>query len=317
MKVIVTANNKGGQGKTTLSVILSHYFARIGKRTLAVDMDPQCNLSYRFLAMEVDDHDPEVIRPPVHPQHDDDWRTSSTADIFRTNGIFAPYPTKIKNLDILPGHSKDLLRVERVVEREVSLKVHKIFTGLMTDLALETELKKDDAYDVVVIDTGPSKGPLTTAALHAATDMIIPVEMEEMSIEGLFGMIAYWRSVNLGRDKSNPLNLVGVLPNKFDSRLSVHKHYLELLSSNPEIKKMLFPTVMHLWQDYKDITIFNATPIFEMPESSKGRKEAEHICSTVVQRMNQGQKQKSEGEFKWASSEELAAQNTNSMASPH
>jgi len=193
MKIIVPANNKGGVGKTKLSILLSEYISMVlKKKVLAIDFDPQCNFSQRFLDMEIDPATPGGKIPPVHPDYDpsdsEEFGSeggSSVADIFFGKLVF-PYGTHIKNLDILPAHADRLLAAESVRRTEV---VEKVYNQLATFLSLPD---LPDSYDVVIIDTAPSKGPLTMGAIKAATHMIIPSVMEEAPIQGVYGMLQLW-----------------------------------------------------------------------------------------------------------------------------
>src|ERR1700680_609959 len=102
MKIFVPANNKGGVGKTRIAATFSEYTSKIlNKKTLAIDFDPQCNLSQLYLNMEIDPASPEGYVPPLHPDFDPSedlgWNgKSSIADIFydemQKQGII-PYPT--------------------------------------------------------------------------------------------------------------------------------------------------------------------------------------------------------------------------------
>lgn len=285
MNVLTIANNKGGQGKTTLSVFISQYLARKGKRVLAVDLDPQCNFSQRFLEMEFDENDPEIIRPPLNPDIGEDeapWDgRASSADVFLYEAAVS-YTTPYENIEILPGQSKDLLRVERVSEDEVKRAVHEIFARWLHEAHLETD------YDVVVIDTGPSKGPLTTAAIYAATDILIPAEMEEMAVEGLYGMLAYWNMANLQRPAESPINLLGILANKIQTRNSIHQHFYEVLCEDPTVGQYMLPQVMHAWNGYREATMHGAKSIFDAPPSTNARQEAEAVCQLIEERMSHG-----------------------------
>jgi len=283
MEIVVVANNKGGTGKSTLSVMLSNYFARQGLRTLGMDFDPQCNYSRRFVQMEIDPENPEIMRPPLHPAHESGiefWHgRNSTADIFYEGSFVVGYETEVENLEIIPGHSTHLLGVERVTEFDLSEKVH---SRLMEWFGTWEE----DYFDVVIIDTGPSKGPLTTSALHAADHIIIPAEMEELSVEGLYGMLAYWRGTNLQRPKDRPLNLIGVLANKYDERLPIHRHYFDALSEHPMLGKYMLPVKMHNWQDYKEAMMQDGKPVLALPPKNKTRLEAESICQMIEERIH-------------------------------
>lgn len=285
MKVLVVANNKGGVGKTTLSQIISIYMAERGHRTLAIDLDPQCNFSRRFLAMEIDASDPQAIMPPVHgdfDRADPAWAGSngrgSSADIYR-HGVTLSYPTSTPGLEVIPGHSNELLLVERVTQQEVTKAVHKQLAAWLEDAKIR------DEFELVVIDTGPSKGPLTTSALYAATHILIPAEMEELSVEGLYGMLAYWSVNNLQRPSTHPLTLLGIVANKFDNRLPIHKHYYEALSADPGIGKYMLPIKMHYWQDYKEQAMQDAKSVLHLSASNKTRQEAEALCQLMEARI--------------------------------
>jgi len=282
MEILVVANNKGGTGKSTLSVMLSMWFAKQGLRTLGMDFDPQCNYSRRFIPMEIDPENQEVMRPPRHPDFElgvEYWHgRNSTADIFREGSFVVGYETDYENLEIIPGHSTQLLNVERVTENDLTEKVH---ARLMEWFATW----EDDLFDVVIIDTGPSKGPLTTCALNAADHIIIPAEMEEMSVEGLYGMLAYWRATNLQRPVNRPLNLIGVLANKYDERLPIHRHYYDALCEHQTLSTYMLPNKMHNWQDYKEAMMQDGKPVLLLPPKNKTRQEAETVCKLIEERM--------------------------------
>jgi chromosome partitioning protein len=109
-KIIVNATHKGGEGKTTNSIMLAEYSALIqGLKTLIIDMDPQANLSGRYISMEYDPAYKGGKVPALHPDFeqglDHEWDgRSSIANIFYGEEVI-PYPTAIANLELLPAHS--------------------------------------------------------------------------------------------------------------------------------------------------------------------------------------------------------------------
>ncbi len=293
MKVFVVANNKGGVGKTTISKLFAEYCALHGKRVLLIDMDHQCSLSNRYLEMDLGPADKKDWIPPIHPDYNpevqdvDNWNgRSSSPDIF-TMGYAVPYPTKIENLEIIPGHSHNLLNVERVTQNNVYKDVLKIFKEWMyMDSMIES-------YDLCVIDTGPSKGPNTTAAIHSATHMLIPAEMEKQSIEGLYGMIALRTQENLSRSKETALQLVGVLPNKFKIARGRQSEFLDGIRSDERIGVYLLPVKLSDLTGYADDSLSESeggTSVFKRVPSDRCRKEFEELAELLFGRIFDGEK---------------------------
>lgn len=291
MKILVPANNKGGVGKTKVSILLSEYLSRIKKqRVLAIDFDPQCNFSQRFLNMEIDPAAPGGKIPPIHPEHDFNdpegigpEGRSSIADIFFGKPIL-PYATHIENLDISPAHADRLLAAESVRRNEVIEKVHNQLALLLRSPDLS------EAYDVVIIDTAPSKGHLTMAAIKAATHMIIPSIMEEAPIQGVYGMLQLWMQESLRREGSNPLELIGVLPNMIRP-INLHRDMLQSLRDNEGIRKYILPVSLSLRTNFAEVDAEGAVPksIFDLPESSLAKQEAIAVCEFITQRILVGE----------------------------
>lgn len=287
MIIIAPVNNKGGVGKSTVSRLLLEYFSIIcGYRTLALDLDPQCNLSRRFLKMEIDPVDTQGVLPPIHPDfnqddpEEDDWNgRSSIADIFYGEPVF-PYSTYIPTLDIAPGHSAKLLAAEAVRKSEVSDKVHhqlKLFLEL-------PEVKA--AYDIIIIDTPPSKGPLTISVVKAATHILIPSIMEPQPIEGVFGMLQLWKQEQLQRSHHNPLHLVGILPNMFRN-VRLHHDLLLELQRNQAISEFVLPHYLGQRTIFSEMDAEGAShsSIFELPDSNKAKIEALAACQHVAKKV--------------------------------
>ncbi len=284
MRVIVPCNNKGGVGKTCISAILADYFSKVlKKKTLIIDLDPQCNMSQRALEMEVDPNNPEGHRPSAHPDHkgaDDTWDgRSSIADIFlRPECGVVPYPTMNENLDVLPAHASDLLLVEQCQRNEVLEKIYNRFSAFLACEDVQA------AYDFVVVDTAPSKGPLTRSAMRAATDIIIPTQMEDKPIRGVFGMMQLWLQERKLRTHANDLNLIGILPNMFDSRTALHSCMYENLKRNEVVSPHLMPCKLSRRITYAENDTENAIPrsIFDMPNSNKAKQESIAMCEYVI-----------------------------------
>lgn len=285
MKILVPASNKGGVGKSKIASILAEYFALYtNKKVLIIDFDPQCNTSQRYLNMEIDPTTTEGLMPPLHPDfdpdEDEDWEGRSTiADIFFGEEVVA-YETKFNNLEILPGWKYKLMLAEAVRKSEVAEKVY---------YQLKNFLSLDDVtsiYDIVIVDTAPSTGPLTHGAIKAASDLIIPTYMEEFSLQGVYGMLQLWKQETAERDADNPLNLLGVLPNRF-KKTSLHKDFYEGLSEDSTLGRYLMPVYLSDRIKFSEVDTYENDPksIFELPNSNPAKDEAISVCKYIEKRV--------------------------------
>lgn len=284
-KIVVNATHKGGEGKTTNSIMLAEYSALILKlRTLIIDLDPQANFSGRYVKMEYDPANKGGKIPPYHPDYepevDKDWNgRSGIANIFYGEEVM-PYPTAIPKLELLPAHSLKLQEAEAVTKNDVVEKVH---------LQLKRFLDLDDVqnnYDVIIIDTPPSKGPLTISAIKAATHLVIPAQMEQFSIEGIYGMLQLWKQESYSRPKNNQISLIGILPNQVRD-INIHKGFLTDLKTKENVNKFLMPMSIKKRTIYTEILTEEANPksIFELPASHVARIEYESACKYIMERV--------------------------------
>lgn len=188
MNTIAIANQKGGVGKTTSAVNLAAALQRQGKHILLVDFDPQSNLG-KYLG-----HKPDG-RPTI-------------ADFLFAKAAYAALPpiegvirSSACGLDYIPSSlslSKADLALAQAMFRE----------RLLADIL--AILVPEDSYDMILIDCNPSMGILLTNALVAATDVLIPVQAEEFSLNGLCDMLEL---IQIIRKQVNPLlRVAGLLP---------------------------------------------------------------------------------------------------------
>jgi chromosome partitioning protein len=187
-KTIVIANQKGGVGKTTTTINLAASLALAEKDILVIDTDPQGNLT-SGLGINRDDLQKSLYDIYTEKQ--------SIEDII--------IETPIPHLHIIPS-TIDLLGVEvELVQRH----------GRERILA-DAIVKAKNNYRYIFIDCPPSLGLLTLNALVAADSIIVPVQCEYFSLEGL-GLLS--RTLKLVRGSFNPsLDIEGILLTMFDPR---------------------------------------------------------------------------------------------------
>ncbi len=186
--VISIANQKGGVGKTTTAVNVAASIAVSERKTLLIDLDPQCNATTGF-GISYNNLDEHIYHVLIG--------NKGIKEIIRK--------TEIPFLDIAPSHP-DLIGAEiellDVEEREYALK---------------TRLQEvRDTYKFIFIDCPPSLGLLTLNALAASDSVIIPLQCEYFALEGLALLL---RTINVIQRRLNPgLKILGILLTMFDRR---------------------------------------------------------------------------------------------------
>jgi chromosome partitioning protein len=198
-QVIALANQKGGVAKTTTTLNLGVALAERGKRVLAVDLDPQSNLT---------------MSQGIDPEELD--RTMFDVLVHKT-----PLEEVIQHREIdVAASSIDLagaeLALSSMIGRERALQ--------------KAILPLRGTYDFVLVDTPPSLGLLTINALTAADGVIVPVQCEYLALRGL---IQLENTLTMIRDNLNPdVRIKGILPTMFDGRTLHAREAIEILQEN-------------------------------------------------------------------------------------
>lgn len=190
MRKITVLNQKGGVGKTTTVANIAAAIATAGKRVVAVDLDPQANLTIH-LGLE-----PDIIRYGSYTVLTQSHGLEDAVMLVRPNLWLLP-----ANIDLVGAESE----LVSVVARETILR--------------EAFLKCEDLFDYLIIDCPPSLGLLTLNALAATEEILIPLQPHFLALQG-FGKLL--QTVELVGRRINPkLKVNGVLLCMFDSRASL------------------------------------------------------------------------------------------------
>jgi chromosome partitioning protein len=158
-RTIAVTNNKGGVGKTHTVFHLAGALAEEGKRVLLVDLDPQGNLTGLFFGTE--QKQPELYDVLVN-------------DVPLARAI---HGTSFEAISVVPS-SKRLQHLDAVLQNEPDSQIR------LAD-ALQESRAKEHQFDVVLFDCPPSVGVTTRNALAAAERVIVPMEADKFSVEGL------------------------------------------------------------------------------------------------------------------------------------
>ncbi len=198
-RVIAFANQKGGVAKTTTTLNLGVALVEQGLRVLAVDLDPQGNLTMSQ-GWNPDEIDRSMFDVLVH--------RLPLSEIVRTNEI----DVAVSSIDLAGAE----LALSSMIGRERALE--KALGPLR------------ESYDFVLIDTPPSLGLLTINALVAADGVIVPVQCEYLSLRGL---VQLENTLSMIRENLNPhVRIQGILATMFDRRLLHSREAVEILKEN-------------------------------------------------------------------------------------
>ena len=216
-RIIAITNQKGGVGKTTTAVNLGVGLARMGKRVLLVDADPQSSLT-TSLGIENQDELPVSITTVMQSVLEEKPMPMNYGIIHHSEGV-----------DLLPSNIE-------LSGLEVSL-----INTMSREFVLKDCLSKvKQNYDYVLIDCMPSLGIMTVNALTAANSVIIPTQPSYLSTKGLSLLL---RSIFKVKRQINPnLRIDGILMTMVDSRTNDARTIIASLREQVSENLRLFDT---------------------------------------------------------------------------
>lgn len=207
MRILAVCNQKGGTGKTTVAVNLGVALASLGKKVLLIDLDPQANLTYSFGITSPD---------------------GSITEVLQGRKTIQVILTEKENLSIAPS-SISLADLEVALVNKIGREG--ILKGRLTGL---------EGYDYVFIDSPPSLSILTINALNTADEVLIPLQMEILSLQGLTQLLDTIGEIR--RVLNSNLKVRGIIPCMFDMRRRLSMEVLKEIEAN--VKERVFKTVI-------------------------------------------------------------------------
>jgi chromosome partitioning protein len=270
MKTIAIYHNKGGVGKTTVSTNLAAAFSRNGYRTLLIDIDAQANSTFAtgLIKFEFEEEDDLRDRNVYNLIASAD--TGFIEEIVRESQYFSD-----PEIGVIPAHIN-------LIHKQSDLTT---FVASRTRLLAKLKQVEND-YDLVIIDTPPSRDIYAEVALITADYLLIPSDLKPFANQGLPTVKDFIKSINENRKTfgKQPIELLGVLP----SKISTNARYLEhTFPKQREVisKRYGMPLMESVIYDRTALSqSFNKTVIIgeiEYPDPKSIFKYADEVKSTA------------------------------------
>jgi chromosome partitioning protein len=252
-QIIAIANQKGGVGKTDLTVNVSCRLASLGYHVLLVDMDPQANSTDYLVKPET-----TVLKTSADLLLDDSMMLEDVV----INDCR-------ENLDIVPSHpslSSAQIRLANDVNMQFKLK-----------RKLKAIAEGKPAYDFVFIDTPPSLGLLTVNTFTASTGVIIPVQTHYFAMEGV---VQLQETIQKVTEDINPgLKILGIVLTMYDRRTLISKEVEAKVRS--EFEGRVFTTVVPVNVRLAEAPSHHES-IFEYDSSCNGARAYRELVEEIL-----------------------------------
>ena len=211
-KIISLVNQKGGVGKTTTAINLAACLAEAGQKVLAIDMDPQGNMTSGLGV------DKDAIENTVYELL---LGESSVEDCLQKEVI--------ENLSVIGSNiNLSAAEIELIGEEEKEYILQKAIAPIR------------DNYDFIIIDCPPSLSMLTINSMCLADTVLVPIQCEYYALEGLTQLI---HTINLVQERLNPsLEMEGVVFTMYDARTNLSLQVVENVKNN--LNQTIYKTII-------------------------------------------------------------------------
>jgi chromosome partitioning protein len=245
MAIIAFASLKGGVGKSTLNYNLASLWADRGRRVLAVDFDPQGNLTFAFL-------------PPESLPED-----AQTRCLFSRK---SPQPFQVsENLWLLGADSKLSSWDMR---------------GTNPDLLLPSQVIRSLPFDLILLDTPTGWRPLTRAAILSCDYIVVPVDPSPFAVAGIVQLVE--GLVELSRKRERSAEILGVVVNLAEEHTRITQRVIESVKQLMGEEKFL--GVLSKSVRVKE-TALERKPVHILAPESKWAQQIEQIAKSIERKV--------------------------------
>ncbi|OKL41337.1 ParA family protein [Pontibacter flavimaris] len=243
--VVAVINQKGGTGKTTTTINLGSALSKLGKKVLLLDLDPQSNLSYSLA----------VTNP-----------SATLADVFQGDKSINEVMVEKNGLWVVPGSNE-------LVDIEISL-----VTQPEREKFLQSILAQAKGFDFILIDCPPSLSVLTLNALTAAQEVLIPLQMEVLTLQGLDQIMNTVQKVKKAFNAK--LKIKGIVVVMFDVRRKLSLEVLEYLQEN--VKEKIFRSQIRMNVKLAEAPSFGKS-VLDYDASSYGARDYTALAAEYLE----------------------------------
>ncbi len=254
-RIIAVANQKGGVGKTTTAINLSACLASLGQKVLAVDMDPQGNMTSGLGV------DKDQVKHTVYELLLGECGVSDCLQACAVEGL----DVLCSNINLAGAE------IELVEESQKEYILKKAISPI------------SDSYDFVILDCPPSLNILTINGMCAADSILVPIQCEYYALEGLSQLI---HTIDLVRERLNPdLEVEGIVFTMYDARTNLSLQVVDNVKEN--LRQKIYKTIIP-----RNVRLAEA-PSFGLPiqlydPKSAGAESYRQLAREVMQRGERG-----------------------------